>query len=63
MAVGRRADGRLAPRHVDLRPYAFLLEDEVRLMPGALTRVALEEGSMIVNSGQGGGAKDSWIPG
>ena len=36
--------------------------DDVRLLPGALTRVALEEGSMIVNSGQGGGAKDTWVP-
>jgi len=55
-------EGRLEPRHVDLRPYAFVLEDGVRLLPGALTRVALEAGSMIVNSGQGGGAKDTWVP-
>jgi uncharacterized circularly permuted ATP-grasp superfamily protein len=55
-------DGKLAPRHVDLRPYALLSEDGVRILPGGLSRVALEEGSMVVNSGQGGGVKDTWVP-
>jgi uncharacterized circularly permuted ATP-grasp superfamily protein len=56
-------DGRLEPRHVDLRPYALLSDDGVRVLPAATSRVALQEGSMIVNSAQGGGAKDTWIPG
>jgi uncharacterized circularly permuted ATP-grasp superfamily protein len=55
-------DGRLAPRHVDLRPYVFLGEDgEVRTLPGGLTRVAFGEGSLVVNSSQNGGAKDTWV--
>jgi len=55
-------DGRLAPRHVDLRPYIFLGEDgEVRTLPGGLTRVAFDEGSLVVNSSQNGGAKDTWV--
>ena len=54
-------DGRLAPRHVDLRPYALLSDAGVHVLPGAISRVALVEGSMVVNSGQGGGAKDSWV--
>jgi uncharacterized circularly permuted ATP-grasp superfamily protein len=55
-------DGRLAPRHVDLRPYVFLGEDgEVRTLPGGLTRVAFDEGSLVVNSSQNGGAKDTWV--
>jgi uncharacterized circularly permuted ATP-grasp superfamily protein len=53
-------DGRLAPRHVDLRPFAVFGE-EIRIVPGGLTRVALQEGSMIVNSSQGGGSKDTWV--
>ena len=53
-------DGTLAPRHVDLRPFA-VYGDEVRIVPGGLTRVALEEGSMIVNSSRGGGSKDTWV--
>ena len=53
-------DGRLAPRHVDLRPFAVFGE-EIRIVPGGLTRVALDEGSMIVNSSQGGGSKDTWV--
>ncbi len=53
-------DGRLAPRHVDLRPFAVFGE-EIRIVPGGLTRVALKEGSMIVNSSQGGGSKDTWV--
>jgi len=53
-------DGRLSPRHVDLRPFA-VFGDEIRIVPGGLTRVALKEGSMIVNSSQGGGSKDTWV--
>ena len=53
-------DGRLEPRHVDLRPYALLTDDGVRVLPASTSRVALEKGSMIVNSAQGGGAKDTW---
>ena len=53
-------DGSLAPRHVDLRPFAVFGE-EIKIVPGALTRVALREGSMIVNSSQGGGSKDTWV--
>jgi uncharacterized circularly permuted ATP-grasp superfamily protein len=56
-------DGRLEPRHVDLRPYAVLSAEGVRVLPAAISRVALESGSMVVNSGQGGGAKDTWAPG
>ena len=55
-------DGRLAPRHVDLRPFAFLRADgEVRVMPGGLTRVALDAGALVVNSSQNGGNKDTWV--
>jgi uncharacterized circularly permuted ATP-grasp superfamily protein len=55
-------DGRLAPRHVDLRPYVFLGEDgNVQTLPGGLTRVAFGEGSLVVNSSQNGGAKDTWV--
>jgi uncharacterized circularly permuted ATP-grasp superfamily protein len=54
------ADGTLAPRHVDLRPFAIFGE-EVRIVPGGLTRVALEPGSLIVNSSRGGGSKDTWV--
>jgi len=50
----------VAPRHVDLRPY-LLVGKEIRLVPGALTRVALREGSLVVNSSQGGGTKDTWV--
>ena len=53
-------DGQLAARHVDLRPFAVFGE-EIRIVPGGLTRVALREGSMIVNSSQGGGSKDTWV--
>jgi uncharacterized circularly permuted ATP-grasp superfamily protein len=53
-------DGSLVPRHVDLRPFAVFGE-EIRIVPGGLTRVALQEGSMIVNSSQGGGSKDTWV--
>jgi uncharacterized circularly permuted ATP-grasp superfamily protein len=55
-------DGRLLPRHVDLRPYVFLGTDgHVRTLPGGLTRVAFGEGSLVVNSSQNGGAKDTWV--
>lgn len=50
----------VAPRHVDLRPYC-LVGEEVSLVPGGLTRVALTEGSLVVNSSQGGGVKDTWV--
>ncbi|SIS85442.1 circularly permuted type 2 ATP-grasp protein [Phaeovulum vinaykumarii] len=50
----------IAPRHVDLRPYA-LVGERVELVPGGLTRVALTEGSLVVNSSQGGGVKDTWV--
>ncbi len=50
----------LAPRHVDLRPYC-LVGKEVHLCPGGLTRVAMTEGSLVVNSSQGGGVKDTWV--
>jgi uncharacterized circularly permuted ATP-grasp superfamily protein len=51
---------RLEPRHVDLRPYV-LFGDKVNIVPGGLTRVALERGSLVVNSSQGGGSKDTWV--
>ena len=54
------SDGSLVPRHVDLRPFA-VYGSEVRIIPGGLTRVALQEGSMIVNSSRGGGSKDTWV--
>ena len=54
-------DSGLAPRHVDLRPYVLCGADEVRIVPGGLTRVALAEGSLVVNSSQGGGTKDTWV--
>jgi len=50
----------LAPRHLDLRPFV-LIGDQVRLVPGGLTRVALKRGSLVVNSSQGGGTKDTWV--
>ncbi|MFT7231846.1 MAG: putative circularly permuted ATP-grasp superfamily protein [Cyclobacteriaceae bacterium] len=52
--------GGIGPRHVDLRPY-ILYDDKIRVVPGALTRVALKEGSLVVNSSQGGGCKDTWV--
>jgi uncharacterized circularly permuted ATP-grasp superfamily protein len=51
----------IAPRHVDLRPFVLTGADKVRIVPGGLTRVALKEGSLIVNSSQGGGTKDTWV--
>lgn len=50
----------LSPRHVDLRPYV-LVSDRIQIVPGGLTRVALKEGSLVVNSSQGGGTKDTWV--
>ncbi len=54
-------DGKFVPRHVDLRPYALCGPNEIHIVPGGLTRVALKEGSLVVNSSQGGGSKDTWI--
>jgi uncharacterized circularly permuted ATP-grasp superfamily protein len=51
----------LRPRHVDLRPFAVNSGDEVWVLPGGLTRVALPEGELVVNSSQGGGSKDTWV--
>ena len=53
-------DEGVAPRHVDLRPYC-LVGETIELVPGGLTRVALREGSLVVNSSQGGGVKDTWV--
>ena len=53
-------DEGIAPRHVDLRPYC-LVGESIELVPGGLTRVALHEGSLVVNSSQGGGVKDTWV--
>jgi uncharacterized circularly permuted ATP-grasp superfamily protein len=50
----------IAPRHIDLRPFVLSGKD-VQMVPGGLTRVALKEGSLVVNSSQGGGTKDTWI--
>ena len=54
-------DNGIAPRHIDLRPFVLSAPDNVRLVPGGLTRVALREGSLVVNSSQGGGTKDTWV--
>lgn len=54
-------DAGLAPRHVDLRPYVLVSPDNINITPGGLTRVALTEGSLVVNSSQGGGTKDTWV--
>jgi uncharacterized circularly permuted ATP-grasp superfamily protein len=51
---------RMEPRHIDLRPY-ILYGDQVNIVPGGLTRVALQKGSLVVNSSQGGGSKDTWV--
>jgi uncharacterized circularly permuted ATP-grasp superfamily protein len=53
-------EGQVEPRHVDLRPY-ILYGDRVTIVPGGLTRVALRRGSLVVNSSQGGGSKDTWV--
>ena len=51
----------LAPRHVDLRPFVLVSPQGIEITPGGLTRVALRKGSLVVNSSQGGGTKDSWV--
>ncbi|SUZ31705.1 hypothetical protein ROE7235_01455 [Roseibaca ekhonensis] len=51
----------LAPRHVDLRPFVLVSPEGVKITPGGLTRVALKKGSLVVNSSQGGGTKDTWV--
>ncbi|OZM72857.1 hypothetical protein CFN78_14315 [Amycolatopsis antarctica] len=59
--VPSKVDTHLAPRHVDLRPFAVNDGKEIFVLPGGLTRVALPEGSLVVNSSQGGGSKDTWV--
>jgi len=59
--VPTKVDDRLVPRHVDLRPFAVNDGEEVFVLPGGLTRVALPKGSLVVNSSQGGGSKDTWV--
>ncbi len=54
-------DGELESRHIDLRPFIICGEEEVEVVPGGLTRVALTKGSLVVNSSQGGGSKDTWV--
>jgi uncharacterized circularly permuted ATP-grasp superfamily protein len=54
-------DGRLEPRHVDLRAFVFLAGERATALPGGLTRVALDDGALVVNSSQNGGAKDTWV--
>ena len=54
-------EGRLVPRHVDLRPFAVNDGERIQVLPGGLTRVALPEGELVVNSSQGGGSKDTWV--
>src|SRR5579872_1129327 len=54
-------DEGIAPRHVDLRPFVLAGRDRIRIVPGGLTRVALQKGSLVVNSSQGGGTKDTWV--
>ena len=54
-------DGKPAPRHIDLRPFVITRGDDIDVIPGGLTRVALRDGSLIVNSSQGGGSKDTWV--
>jgi len=53
-------DDHLEGRHVDLRPY-ILYGKDIHVLPGGLTRVALRKGSLVVNSSQGGGSKDTWV--
>jgi uncharacterized circularly permuted ATP-grasp superfamily protein len=59
--VPTQIDDCLSPRHVDLRPFAVNDGNDVWVLPGGLTRVALPEGSLVVNSSQGGGSKDTWV--
>ena len=53
-------DGHFEGRHIDLRPY-ILYGEKISIVPGGLTRVALRKGSLVVNSSQGGGSKDTWV--
>ena len=55
------ATGMMSPRHIDLRPYCLYDGEKVTIVPGGLTRVALQKGSLVVNSSQGGGSKDTWV--
>ena len=55
------ADSGIVPRHVDLRPFVLTGAEGTRIVPGGLTRVALKQGSLVVNSSQGGGTKDTWV--
>lgn len=54
-------NGRLEPRHIDLRPFAIAAGEDVRVPPGGLTRVAFDRGALVVNSSQNGGSKDTWV--
>ena len=54
-------DGQVEARHIDLRPYVLYDGKNVTTVPGGLTRVALRKGSLVVNSSQGGGSKDTWV--
>jgi uncharacterized circularly permuted ATP-grasp superfamily protein len=54
-------DGVIEPRHVDLRPFVLFDGERTTIVPGGLTRVALRRGSLVVNSSQGGGSKDTWV--
>src|SRR5688572_5582709 len=54
-------DGKVQPRRIDLRPFALCGPEGIEIVPGGLTRVALKEGSLVVNSSQGGGSKDTWV--
>ncbi len=54
-------NGKAAPRRIDLRPFALCGPNGIEIVPGGLTRVALKEGSLVVNSSQGGGSKDTWV--
>jgi len=54
-------NGKMQPRRLDLRPFALCGPKGVEIVPGGLTRVALREGSLVVNSSQGGGSKDTWV--
>jgi uncharacterized circularly permuted ATP-grasp superfamily protein len=54
-------NGKIQPRRVDLRPFALCGPTGIEIVAGGLTRVALREGSLVVNSSQGGGSKDTWV--
>ena len=51
----------LSSRHIDLRPFVLVSPKSIKITPGGLTRVALKDGSLVVNSSQGGGTKDTWV--